>query len=200
MTKIGKTIKDNLPGAILGAIVSGIGSGGYSVGEYFYSKYKEETMSIYFATGLSFLFSFGMLLIILGFIGWAYLELSKVADAEKARLDTEKARLDTEKARLDAEKLRIDKLEKAVSQDYDSEHWSPAEQKQNVFHVLRNDDLKTLSGETDAVNQELKTLKEVKLTEIEKKIADNFNALYNKTERQRETIEALQKKFSDDGQ
>ena len=190
MTKIGKTIKDNLPGAILGAIVSGIGSGGYSVGEYFYSKYKEETMSIYFATGLSFLFSFGMLLIILGFIGWAYLELSKVADAEKARLDTEKARLDTEKARLDAEKLRIDKLEKAVSQDYDSEHWSPAEQKQNVFHLLR--------GETDAVNQELKTLKEVKLTEIEKKIADNFNALYNKTERQRETIEALQKKLPDD--
>ena len=93
---------------------------------------------------------------------------------------------------------RIDTLAKKVSQDYDNEHWSPAEQKQNVFHVLRNDDLKTLSGETDAVNQELKTLKEVKLTEIEKKITHNFNALYNITERQRETIDALKKKLPDD--
>jgi len=61
---------------------------------------------------------------------------------------------------------RIDTLAKKVSQDYDNEHWTPAEQKQNVFFVLRNNDITTVKTE---LGNDLTTVNE-NLAKLEKRV------------------------------
>lgn len=144
--KIEKFIADNLAQAILGAIISGAGGSIVVVAKFLYDYFTTDNttkMSNFMAVALSFGFSFSLMLIVSGLIGWVLLILLKA-------------------------KQRIDKLEKAVSADYKNKSWSDDERETNVLFIIRENDLKATN---ESFSDELKTANE-KLEKLDQRVTN----------------------------
>lgn len=145
-----KLIEKYFKEIIFGGVSSLLGGGA----KWLWERLTQKEMDNFTATGIVFFFVLGAILLILGFIGWAYATLSKIAENEKVRIDTEKARID--------ELIKsVQLIEKRVSPDYDSEHWPLVEQKQNVFYILR----KEMDRKEEALSVRINQIKDLLLNE-----------------------------------